>query len=281
MQQSENLDEATLKKLHATMLEMLDEFSRFCQENDIVWWLDSGNALGAARHKGFIPWDDDIDIGMLRPDYDRFISLAHKKLPEGLTLHTAHTTPGFAVMFAKVCKEGTKFYTLETIDAGFDQGIFIDILPYDQLYSDESKRKRQIQRARRWQSISYLYHSYHITTQFRGFKKGLFDIVFRVAHVLIKATLSQEYIVKKFDTNCRIPEQEASDYYLTLTWPNATPYKRSELVEPDSAFFENREYPVPHNLTGYLEKTYGDWETIPPKEDQRTHKPLVLEFENN
>lgn len=94
-----------LKKLQDIELDILIMLKDFCLQHDISWFLDGGTVLGAARHKGFIPWDDDIDIGMLREDYDRFVSLAKTELPSGYSLHDWSNTPGYSAMFAKVYKD--------------------------------------------------------------------------------------------------------------------------------------------------------------------------------
>ncbi|MEG0324706.1 MAG: LicD family protein, partial [Raoultibacter sp.] len=124
-------DDEILRKIQLMELEILKDVDRVCCENDIVYWLDSGSALGAARHNGFIPWDDDIDIGMLRDDYDRFLAVAPQALGDRYEVVDPLSSDRHPAMFAKVWLKGTKFYTVETLDAGVFQGVGIDVMPYD------------------------------------------------------------------------------------------------------------------------------------------------------
>jgi lipopolysaccharide cholinephosphotransferase len=111
-------DDETLRKMQLMELGILKEVDRVCREHDIAYFLDSGSALGAARHDGFIPWDDDIDVGMMRADYERFLSVAPEALGEQYVLSEPMTNAIHSAMFAKVWLRGTKFYTVETLDAG-------------------------------------------------------------------------------------------------------------------------------------------------------------------
>ena len=137
-------DPDDLRQLQLVELEVLLAIDKLCARYDIPYFLDSGSALGAMRHGGFIPWDDDIDIGMLREDYERFVAVALDELPEGYRLLTPDVTEGYAPMWAKVMREGTKFYTRETLEAGLDQGVFVDVFPYDRLCEDVREAQRQV-----------------------------------------------------------------------------------------------------------------------------------------
>ena len=128
-----NYSDEILERLHATELEILEAMAAVCKEEGLNWFLIGGSVLGAMRHQGFIPWDDDIDTGMLREDYDRFLEVAPKKLPPEFELVSPMTTPGYAPMFAKVVKKGTRFCAQEAVDAGLDLGIFVDIFPRDRV----------------------------------------------------------------------------------------------------------------------------------------------------
>lgn len=128
-----------LRKLQLLELRILKDIDRVCRELGVTYFLDSGSVLGAFRHGGFIPWDDDVDLGMPRADYDRFVAEAPKLLGDDYVVSTPETNQSQAALFCKIWLRGTRFVTEETIEASFDQGIFIDITPYDLLSSDESR----------------------------------------------------------------------------------------------------------------------------------------------
>ena len=129
-------DDSALAQLKAVELSVLNAVGSLCDKFGINWWLDGGTCLGAMRHKGFIPWDDDIDIGMMRSDYDRFCSIAPAELPDGFSFHDSRNSPGYAAMFCKVYKDGTLFENQEGRDSGSAMGIFVDVFPYDFLYEE-------------------------------------------------------------------------------------------------------------------------------------------------
>lgn len=270
-------DEA-LAKLQATELDILSTVASFCESHKINWFLDAGTLLGAARHKGFIPWDDDIDIAMLRADYDRFIALASKGLPEGYSLHTYDNTQGYSAMFAKVYRDGTRFDTLETLDSHCEQGIFIDIFPYDLLDADPLVERRQRRGAKWWQSISYLYHSAEIVVPHRGILGSIEAGACRLAHHLVQIFTSRETIQKRFDSLIQRVELNDDDIVLELAWPNIKGYRVGDLLPVSSLTFEGLMFPVPRNWGQYLDQMYGDWRKVPDPKDRHTHLPVHLKF---
>ena len=119
----EGYPEDVLRRLQQVELEMLRRIDRACRAIGVSYWLDSGTCLGAVRHGGFIPWDDDIDIGMPLDDYHRFLEEAPAVLGEGLSLHTCDNTPNLPVLWAKIYLDGTRFSSARDIEAGLEQGI--------------------------------------------------------------------------------------------------------------------------------------------------------------
>lgn len=125
------MPEQDLRALQLAELEILLEFQRLCQASDLRFYLTAGTLLGAARHKGFIPWDDDIDVVMPRKDYDKLARLASQSVSEGYVYQEYRAEPNFPYYFAKLRKLGTKVEepVLRAID--MEQGVYIDVFPLD------------------------------------------------------------------------------------------------------------------------------------------------------
>lgn len=273
MDQSESL-----RRLQAEELDVLLAIRDFCEEHGIEWFLMSGTALGAARHGGFIPWDDDIDIGMLRDQYDRFVELAATGLPEGYSLHTCENTPGFAGFFAKVYRDGTLFQTPETVAAGCEQGIFVDVFPIDRAADAEGDLRSQLRRAMVWQRASYLWHSDVITVPHRGALGAAERLACRLAHHVVRLALTPDRIRERFERLVRRDAAGETERCVCLSWPYVGAFDVALLVPPSRASFEGHEMPAPGRLEDYLEFWYGDWRTLPAPENRHTHLPERVVF---
>lgn len=270
-------DPDDLRQLQLVELEVLLAIDELCARYDIPYFLDSGSALGAMRHGGFIPWDDDVDIGMLREDYERFVAIASDELPGGYRLLTPDVTGGYAPMWAKVMKEGTKFYTRETLEAGLDQGVFVDVFPYDRLCGDDRGAQRQVADCLKWQRASYMYHAASVHVPHGG-PLGWFErLACRVAHSALRLCTRQDALVAHFRS--AISRGVAGDRVAVLSYPVEGGFARAELLPARIVSFEGYELPVPRDAEGYLAKKYGeDWEQLPPEDQRRNHSPEVLDL---
>jgi lipopolysaccharide cholinephosphotransferase len=126
-----NIDPKTLRKAQLIMLDMLVEFDKICQKYNLKYWLDSGTLLGAIRHQGFIPWDDDIDISMPIEDYNKFISIAQDELSTDIFLQSTQTDNKFPFDYIKLRSNRAKIVEFHEKDRDIEyhQGVFIDIFP--------------------------------------------------------------------------------------------------------------------------------------------------------
>lgn len=141
-----------LRQLQLTQLEMLKLFDKICQEHGIAYSLYAGTLLGAVRHKGFIPWDDDLDVCMSRKNYDRFLKVWEETKHDGYLLQNKENSPAFSQSFSKIRKEHSTFLQSEKEAGCYHTGIFIDIFPLDRVPT----RKKQYLRFC-WYAISAVY----------------------------------------------------------------------------------------------------------------------------
>ena len=231
-----------LRKLQLFELRILKDIDRVCRELGVTYFLDSGSVLGAFRHGGFIPWDDDIDLGMPRADYDRFVAEAPKLLGDDYVVSTPETNQSQAALFCKIWLRGTRFVTEETIEAGFDQGIFIDITPYDLLSSDEKQAAKQQSRCRFWQRMSYLYHAKSIVVPHGGVLGAAERASCGVAHVALRAFLTHDKIVSSFNKAAKLAVESGhvSDELFSVSYG---PYEKSMMLPPLLFPFEGHDFP--------------------------------------
>lgn len=132
-----------LEKLHKILLLIVDEIDRVCEKNNIKWSLIDGSMLGAIRHKGFIPWDDDVDIGMLSKDYVKLVSACEKDLDEQFILQTNLNALYYVYGFGKVLLKDTFFVQFGQENTKCKKEIFVDVFPYDNIPNDNKKRIKQ------------------------------------------------------------------------------------------------------------------------------------------
>lgn len=135
-----------IKKAWAAGLEVLSEIDRICQKHNIKYFAEWGTMLGAVRHNGFIPWDDDIDIGMLRPDYERFIKVARTELPKEFVVTDPRNTPNAISLITNISNSSYINTSTEHMEKfhGFPYIVGVDIFVTDFLPSDEQERKNHI-----------------------------------------------------------------------------------------------------------------------------------------
>lgn len=142
------MDQELLNRLKETELGLLKAFIKCCEKLEIKYYLLGGTMLGAVRHRGFIPWDDDIDVAMLRGDYELFLAEGQQYLPEYYFLQSLHSEQDVLFDFAKIRDSRTTFIETSVKNANINHGVFLDIFPLD-YYPDDPKEQKRFDRKNR------------------------------------------------------------------------------------------------------------------------------------
>ena len=159
-----------LQKLHTLQLEMLSDLQKICEKYNLEYFAVFGTALGAVRHKGFIPWDDDIDVGMLRKDYDIFIQVAEKEMGDKYQIMTPEIEKKYACCVTKFQRKDTKFISYLSDKLECDQCIFIDIFPFDCIAPEKKQARKQQMITLFLDRLIYLCGSAHPIIPYTGIK---------------------------------------------------------------------------------------------------------------
>ena len=276
-------DEAILKKLKQVELTILKDFIRICNKYDLPYFATGGTAIGALRHQGFIPWDDDIDVCMLRADYDRFMEVAPKELGDQYIFMDAHTETSYPLMFEKMIKRGTRFIEDAYQQANYPLGIFIDIFPYDKAPEDEKLR-------RKWQKKTWQIGRMHVLAlipdpklpdQLSGIKKGIASFGCRFLHYLFKlirltpAKTYRKYL--QWATTCPEPDSDLYIDYSYLTGENLM-IRTREAFPVIEIPFEDITVSVVRNYDAFLRPEYGDYMSLPPEGQRHNHYAAFIDF---
>lgn len=267
-------DAEELKKLHQIELKILQEIIRICTEHDITYFTVGGTTLGALRHNGFIPWDDDIDIGMMRDDYERFLSIAPQALQDGFTLQHFKTDSNTPTYFAKVRKDGTEFIEKHSKNVLMHQGVFIDIMPYDAVPEDGRVRKGYYRSAALWTQL-YIAKTLWVASYTQSkIKKLLFSAVRSALHVLL-LPVPKSYLFHRLDSVMRAYNQTSSPMVSSKGLPVFT-CDQKDLIPVQMHQFESLTVAIPANSERVLQIQYGDWNQLPPENQRINHAPYRL-----
>lgn len=266
----------SLERLQGVAKDMLEIVDNICRENDITYAICAGTLLGAVRHKGFIPWDDDIDVEMPLEDYKKFVEIAPKCLPEGYTLHTPLNTEGYCKLWVQIFKDGTTYLEESSVQTGCKQGIFIDIFPYIELDEDEALATKQRNTFIKAQRMLYLHYIAHPVIPKNAKFRGLKDFGCALLHHTIAKSWTTEKMLEKVEPYLK--PKHGSDRFVNLGSADVTVFNGSDLYPTHPVQFEDLEVMAPCNPDAILTCGYGDYMQLPP-ENERFRAPVYsLDF---
>ncbi len=255
---------ATLKEHQEVLLELLKEFDRVCKENDIKYMLFAGSALGAVRHKGFIPWDDDLDIALLREDYDKLMKVPAEAWGASYYMQKEYSAH-WPVHFSKLRKNNTtcleKYHPKDT---QIHQGIYIDVFPIDNASDNSFIRKIQFLASKIVQAKSFRRRGYETAS---ALKKAV---------MLLSAVLP----LKLFHNIVTLRGNKASESVHSFLGGSIRYgkgiFERKWITETVTVQFEDMSVPVSAHYDALLTRQYGDYMTLPPEEDRKCKVHAIL-----
>ena len=270
-----------LDQLHRVLLMMMKDFAAICERENLTWFAHYGTAIGALRHGGFIPWDDDVDICMFRDDLERFEQVVQADTSGKYSIVNARTHPGYPLATTRFVLNGTEFRDSALASMDFPSGIFLDLFALDALADDELAFKRQVIGAWFFNKLATAKLTANPYIAAKGLQAKAMSAAAKTARVTLNLpgirSLDPNALSYRFLVQHRGETARRAGYPCD-TSPWADIYKMDDLLPARWVPFEDMEIPVPHNVERQLTDYYGDWMTPPPGNERKAHYPDILDF---
>ena len=264
-----NGEGTVLREAQLTMLKILIEFDRVCKKNNLTYWIDFGTLLGAVRHSGFIPWDDDIDLSMPPDDYRRFKEIAQTELSERFMLQTEVTEPSSQMgggVFRLRMKDTLYLMGYDDLDEPYNKGIYIDV--FESVPTPAINKKVFRFLARR---ISKAYGFMHFNKRL-NFGNIIRFFVFPVSYVFFYHILWKA-ICLFARRDCEFTPMPRVLY--------GYPSPRTAIYPLGEITFEGHTFPCPHDPDRRLTDMWGNYMQIPSEEKRRIHSKFICTDTSN
>lgn len=255
--------------LHQAQMEIMDEVHRICVKEGITYYLIAGSVIGVLRHKGFIPWDFDIDCAMPRPEYRRFKEACERLLNPRFKYYDYHSVKGYTNPHALVGITGTKLFRQydKFNSESFHAGIYLDIFPLDYAPDTVEERAKHAERVNAIKKKIYIKRHYNYdSSPIRKFAKWVRSLKYVYTSIdKLNEELDKE--MSRYET--------AGVHYL-CSMAGRHPYENECSPEawfgtPMLAQFEDRQYYIPQEADKYLRKMYGDYMQLPPESERKAN----------
>ena len=273
-------DPETLAHLQDVLRGMLDDFAALCARHGLHWWADFGTAIGALRHGGIVPWDDDIDLCLPREDFDKFLELAEKELGDRYYVLDASRFSHYPLMTVRLCLRGTKFReeSMRGVNAPF--GIFLDLYCFDNLADDPREARRQWRRAWIWGKLMILREVRSPVIYTAGLKGVLLRTGCFFGHYALRLLFSGRFLYRRALYWARLHQNDTTEnvFYPFYTVPFCHSVSRKDFSSMRFVPFDGRKVALTNGVEALLKKVYGDYMTPPPPEKRHNHPPIELDF---
>ena len=258
------LTQTQLRDIQMVCLNLLKVFDAFCQKNGLLYYVCGGGCIGAIRHKGFIPWDDDIDVMMPRDDYEKLKALWPQQMDESEYKFNDNTeTLYLRTLWASISDENTTFIKDRQKDLDISHGIKLEIIPLDGCPSNRRKRKIQMF----WALIHQIYINQEPPISKGSFLKGVGNLLLSIHRTWpsrYRAAVRAEKRMSKYSFNdCdHVTELTTRFQYMRNEYP------KEAFAEAIRIPFEDFMMPVPVGYDTYLKMAFGNYMELPPESDR-------------
>lgn len=269
------MDTELIQEVQKIQLEIAGEIKRICDKHKIDYFMDGGTLLGAVRHKGFIPWDDDMDFGMTRTEFQRFLEAASVELKPDFFLQTWNSDFEYGLAFAKVRKNGTLYQERVSQKSRCHDGIFVDIFPYDSLPDGLEQKKKMYRKLTLLKAMIKMkcqYCPWYAENQF-SLKKWAAYLPIR----FVALFANKNNLITKYET---IATRYNAENTLKLFPQGGEAFGQWELDR--DIFngtmmlpFEQESYPAPIKYDKMLRTAFGDYMTPPPIEKRESTHGVI------
>lgn len=276
-------DSETLEKVHRAQMIIFQDFADLCERHDLDYFAIAGTAIGAVRHQGFIPWDDDIDVAMLRPDFERFVEYAEEELDDKYYLMGPSLNRHFYNLRTSLVRKGTVFVEDVAWAGGYRPGLSLDLFIYDNVPEDPALARRQAAKCRFWNALCFARNTHLmriIDGQHSLTGKAKYVISGVLGTVLRAVPGTREWIFRRAEVTIEA-YRGATHRYSAVYDPGATfMYVNEDEIYPLVDMpFENTTVKMLHDWPKQLARHMGnDYMTLPPEEKRTNHYPRELDF---
>lgn len=281
-QNKKGYEPEVLEKLHRIQLEILEDFTKVCEKYNFTYFGVYGTAIGAVRHQGFIPWDDDIDVGMLRSDYDKFFDVFEKELGEKYSLLTPEVDERYACTVTHIQRKGTKFISEASQDLKCEQCIFMDIFPFDYVANEEKGQKKQARWTGIWGKMLFLSGTAYPLIPLTGIAGRVAGGACKAIHFGLKLLrVSPKTLYRKYlKVATRYNQEGGTEYVTSFEYAGCITdkIKEREIYPLQKVKFEHLEINLPANNHEFLTHVYGNYMELPPEDKRVNHMPLEIDF---
>lgn len=277
--QYENPEE--LRKLQIISTRVLEELDRVCQLLNIPYFIYAGTAIGALRHGGFIPWDDDIDVGFFRDDYERFLKEAPSVISGDFEINNGRLDDYFPACNSNLSLKGSLCVPEEFDRCEFQYRIGLGLYAFDKVSNDEAIRRKQLRGTWLWARVSFLLATPEPHVPFSGVAEKGVKLVCAIVHKILRLfRVSSKRVHEKWEHYATLAQGEESPLYADFTdrHPLSWTVTNAEVFPLRRIAFEDIEVNIPNDCDAMLRRGYGDYMAVPPERDRKNHYPSKLDF---